>query len=173
MHRERRYQRHHAVRNRVRPPYEDQHRQRNAWPEEREDPEQHSKDSAQHDPVPSSSQISQHRWNSHIFLRGRKRLPASKRGSSVQGEQAGSSLLTLITSPSSHFAENNYSYIARYRPPSTCKVPPDLCFFLRQALPSETKDRFSCFMPRPVSRGSLARAAYGRSPTQIPCSSES
>src|SRR5215467_16169891 len=149
MHRERRYQRHHAVRNRVRPPYEDQHRQRNAWPEEREDPEQHSKDSAQHDPVPSSSQISQHRWNSHISLRGRKRLPASKRGSSVQGEQAGSSLLTLITSPSSHFAENNYSYIARYRPPSTCKVPADSCFFFRQPLPSETKDRFSCFMPRP------------------------
>src|SRR5215510_13100235 len=125
MHGKRRYQRHHAVRNRVRPPYEDQHRQRNAGPEEREDPEQHGKDSAQHDPVPSTSQISQHRWNSHISLLCRKRLPASKRGTSVQGEQAGSSLLTLIYSPFSHFAENNYSYIARSRPPSTWKVPAD------------------------------------------------
>src|SRR5262244_898814 len=46
-------------------------------------------------------------------------------------------------------------------------------FFLRQPLPSETKDRFSCFMPRPVSRCSLARATYGRSPARTPYSSES
>src|SRR5215475_1624788 len=46
-------------------------------------------------------------------------------------------------------------------------------FFPRQALPSETKDRFSRFMPRPVSRCRLARAAYGQSPTQTPCSLES
>src|SRR5215813_12878768 len=36
-----------------------------------------------------------------------------------------------------------------------------------------TKDRFLYFKPRPVLRCSSARAAYGRSPTKTPCSSES
>src|SRR5215813_6106110 len=174
MHRERRYQRHHAVRNRVRPPYEDQHRQRNAWPEEREDPEQHGKDSAQHDPVPSAGQISQHRWNSHISPPWPQALTRIEMRQFGAG-RASQHLALYIDLPVHPLISPRITTLILLDtvPPSTCKVPPDSCFFLRQALPSETKDRFSCFMPRPVSRGSLARAAYGRSPTQIPCSSES
>ena len=66
MHRERRYQRHHAVRDRVSTPHKDERRQRNARPDKREDPKQHSEDSAQHDPMPRASQIRQHRSSSHI-----------------------------------------------------------------------------------------------------------
>src|SRR5262245_19144431 len=48
-------------------------------------------------------------------------LPASKCGGSVQGEQVSNWLLTSIYQPIPLISPNNYIYIARHSPPSTCK----------------------------------------------------
>jgi hypothetical protein len=96
MRRERRYQGHHAVCDRVSTPHQDERRQRNARPDKREDPKQHSEGSAQHDPIPRTSQIRQHRSSSHISSFVPRLFTRIECGGSVRDERIGSSLLALI-----------------------------------------------------------------------------